>query len=123
LQSGLVDRIRVHTDSVAGLAERLTTPVTRFVLLDHMDWLYAHQRHELTREWQAIFNCAAPDCRIIWRSAGCRSDWLDQLTVTTRHGPRRIGECLEYDRPLADRLHARDRVNTYGSFWIATVRE
>jgi S-adenosylmethionine-diacylglycerol 3-amino-3-carboxypropyl transferase len=122
LKAGLVDRVQVHTNSVSGLAEQLETPASRFVLLDHMDWLYAHHRKELTREWEAVLNRAAPGCRVIWRSAGCRSDWLDNLRVFTNSGSCSVGERLEYDRPLAERLHARDRVNTYGSFWIADVK-
>jgi S-adenosylmethionine-diacylglycerol 3-amino-3-carboxypropyl transferase len=29
---------------------------------------------------------------------------------------------LEYDRDLAAELHAKDRVHTYGSFYIADLR-
>lgn len=39
LKDGLVDRVSVHTDSVQGFLEKHDRPISRFVLLDHMDWL------------------------------------------------------------------------------------
>ena len=39
LKAGLVDRIEVHTDSVQGFLEKNDVAISRFVLLDHMDWL------------------------------------------------------------------------------------
>ena len=34
---------------------------------------------------------------------------------------RSLGELLTYDRELAAQLHGKDRVHTYGSFYIADV--
>ena len=38
-QAGLHERIDVQTDSVQGFLEKNETPISRFVLLDHQDWL------------------------------------------------------------------------------------
>ena len=35
--------------------------------------------------------------------------------------PVRVGELLTYDRTLAEELHSRCRVHTYGSFHIADL--
>ena len=51
LKDGLVDRVHVHTDSVQGYLEKNDTPVTRFVLLDHMDWLSGDHFPLLEQEW------------------------------------------------------------------------
>ena len=41
--------------------------------------------------------------------------------VTHRGELVSVGELLTYHTELARRLHARDRVHTYGSFYIADV--
>lgn len=122
LKRGLVDRVSVHTDSVAGFLESHDVRVSRFVLLDHQDWLshFAGGR-ELAREWQAILRRADRGARIIWRSAGLSSEFVDRVHVLHRHRATRVGDLLTYDRPLAERLHRQDRVHTYGSFHIADL--
>ena len=39
LKGGLADRVEVYTDSVQGFLEKNARRFSRFVLLDHMDWL------------------------------------------------------------------------------------
>lgn len=121
LKGGLVDRISTHTDSVTGFLRRDQPRISHFVLLDHMDWLSTFRQAALAEEWQAIVDTAAPGARILWRSGGLRSDFVDRVIV--RHGqhPARVGDILNYNREQAENLHALDRVHTYGSFWIANL--
>jgi S-adenosylmethionine-diacylglycerol 3-amino-3-carboxypropyl transferase len=121
LKAGLVDRVTTHTDSVQGFLEKHGRPVSRFVLLDHMDWLRDRLFPLLESEWQAIVNRAAPGSRMIWRSGGFNSDFVKDVRVTVDGRERRVGDLLEFDDELAARLHARDRVHTYGSFTIANL--
>ncbi len=121
LKDGLVDRISTHTDSVQGFLEKHDGTISRFILLDHMDWLSDHFFPLLEAEWQAIVNRAAPDARLIWRSGGLRTDFIDQVQVQYDGQPRRIPELLTYDTELARELHEKDRVHTYGSFYIAQL--
>jgi len=121
LKGGLVDRVSTHTDSVTGFLRRNQPVITRFVLLDHMDWLSTFRQADLSEEWQAIVDSAAPGARILWRSGGLRSDFVDRVLVRFGQRPARVGEILNYDRSQATRLHERDRVHTYGSFWIANL--
>ena len=121
LKSGLVDQISVHTNSVQAFLEQHPEPISRFVLLDHMDWLSDQFFPLLELEWQAILNRAAPDSRIIWRSGGLRTDYLERVRVQHSGQVRPLNEFLTYDRELADELHQRDRVHTYGSFYIANL--
>ena len=121
LKDGLVDRVSVCTNSVEGFLNSSDVPISRFVLLDHMDWMSGKYFHLLESEWQAIVNRAAPGARVIWRSGGLRTDFVDRVRVTKNGRSAQIGELLSYHRELAKQLHARDRVHTYGSFHIADL--
>ena len=122
LKAGLVDRVTTHTDSVQGFLEKHERPVSRFVLLDHMDWLRDRFFPLLESEWQAIVNRAAPRARFIWRSGGFNSDFVKDVGVTVDGRRRSVGELLAFEDDLAKRLHPLDRVHTYGSFTIAEAK-
>jgi S-adenosylmethionine-diacylglycerol 3-amino-3-carboxypropyl transferase len=121
LRSGLLDRLHVHTNSVQGFLERHDGEINRFVLLDHMDWLSDHFFPWLESEWEAILRRAAPQTRIIWRSGGLRTDFIDEVMVEKNGEKVRLSDLLTYDIATANRLHELDRVHTYGSFSIADL--
>lgn len=121
LKNGLADRVTVHTNTVQGFLESHDQPISRFVLLDHMDWLSNKFFHLLESEWQAILNSATPDARFLWRSGGLRTDFIQRVRVRHHGRERELGELLGYNEALASQLHTRDRVHTYGSFYIAHV--
>ena len=121
LKSGLVDCIRIHTDSVEDFLRKNDVTISRYVLLDHMDWLAGHRFHLLESEWQAIVDKAAPGARILWRSGGLRTDYVDRAQVRVNGCDCRVGELLTYYCEMAHSLHRRDRVHTYGSFYIADL--
>lgn len=121
LKGGLVDKISVHTNSVQGFLENHTGTISRFVLLDHMDWLSDRFFPLLEAEWQAIIDRAAPNSRVIWRSGGLNTDFLNQVLVRKDNTFLKLPELLEYHQQLAEELHAQDRVHTYGSFFIADL--
>ncbi len=119
LRGGLVDRVSTHTASVTQFLTEQSPAISRFVLLDHMDWLSTSRQPLLAQEWQAIVDHATPDARILWRSGGLQTDFVDRTRVRHNGREREVAELLLYQRGLADRLHADDRVHTYGSFHIA----
>lgn len=121
LQVGLVDRLTTHTDTVAGFLNSHDRPISRFVLLDHMDWLAGAAPQALADEWQAVFDRATPEARILWRTGGTQTDFVDEIEVVRRDRRLRLGETLTYDDASAARLHAVDRVHTYGRFLIADI--
>jgi S-adenosylmethionine-diacylglycerol 3-amino-3-carboxypropyl transferase len=121
LKEGLLDRLTVHTNSVQGFLEQTPVAISRFVLLDHMDWLSDRFFPLLELEWQAILERAAPKARAIWRSGGLRTDFLDRVQVRRGSELGRLNELLTYHSSLAAELHERDRVHTYGSFYIADL--
>lgn len=114
-------RLRVHTATLTEFARRAEPGLTRFVLLDHMDWMSCANPQGLIDEWAAILAAAAPKARAIFRSAGLRVEFLDHLRVPHRGEARPLGSLLRYHRELAAKLHAVDRVHTYGSFHIADL--
>ena len=124
LKAGVVDHVTTHTNTVQGFLESIDQPVTRLVLLDHMDWLSRDPAKKiLTAEWQAIVNKAAPNARILWRSAGLDGTFINPIEVVVDGKKRKLEELLHYNHTLANELHAKDRVHTYGSFCIADLRK
>ncbi|WP_339734706.1 BtaA family protein [uncultured Gimesia sp.] len=121
LKAGLIDRITVNTNTVEGFLKQHSGTISRYVLLDHMDWMAGAQPQMLQSEWQAILDRAAEQTRILWRSAGMKVDFIDPLKVQCQGRSREVGELLNYQSQLASELHGRDRVNTYGSFYIADL--
>lgn len=121
LKDGLADRISVHTNSVQGFLEKHDGTISRFVLLDHMDWLSDRFFPLLQSEWQAIFDRASDGARAIWRSGGLRTDFIEAVQVKAQGKLRKINELLRYNLELAEELHGKDRVHTYGSFYIADL--
>ncbi|MFQ3592509.1 MAG: BtaA family protein [Gemmataceae bacterium] len=117
----LMPRLHIHTTTLTDFARKATPGLTRFVLLDHMDWMSSVMPDALREEWEAILTAAAPNARVIFRSAGLKVDFLDHLDVNY-HGTRQpIGSLLRYNTALAAELHPKDRVHTYGSFYIADL--
>ena len=123
LKNGLVDRIHLCTDTVEGFLRRHEGTISRFVLLDHMDWLSDQYYDALCGEWDAILSKAAPKTRIIWRSGGLSTDYLWTLPVTAGGESRTLDELLEKYPERAAELHRLDRVHTYGSFYIADLKQ
>ena len=121
LKTGLVDRVSTHTDSVQGFLEKHEGQISRYILLDHMDWLSDQYFSLLESEWQAIVDRAAPGARLIWRSGGLRTDFIDEVKINRDGQIQKIAPMLNYHPELADELHEKDRVHTYGSFYIADL--
>lgn len=122
LKAGLTDRISIHTCTLTNFLQTQGPTISRAVLLDHMDWLSSVNYAALQQEWQALIDHATPGARFIWRSGGLDVTYVDPIEVVHEGQPYRVGDLLTYDRDLAATLHARDRVHTYGSFYIADLK-
>ncbi len=121
LKGGLVDKISVHTDTVEGFLRKTDRKISRFVLLDHMDWLSDQLYDALVSEWDAILDRAADKTRILWRSGGLRTEYIDTVPIVRNGQKHQLSEYLSYNKELAAELHQKDRVHTYGSFYIADL--
>jgi S-adenosylmethionine-diacylglycerol 3-amino-3-carboxypropyl transferase len=120
LRSGLTERIQLYTGSLLEFFEKYPGQISRFVLLDHMDWLSTRPQL-LAQQWQALVKRAAPSTRILWRSGALKVDYVDPIRVRVQGRQRYLGDLLNYHQSWADELHQMDRVNTYGSFYIADL--
>lgn len=116
-----LDRLHIHTAPIQRFLEGHTGRITRYVLLDHMDWLCAHRLPILRGEWQAMLDRADPGARFIWRSGGTETPFVDALEVRRGGSTVRVAELLRYQPDVTKSLHSRDRVSTYGSFHAAEL--
>ena len=124
LRDGIVDRVTTHTDSVQHFIEKHEGhEIHRLVLLDHMDWLTANLYPALVSEWQAIVDRLGKqeDIRLLWRSGGTNTDFVDDVEIQLNGKPTKVGQLLTYHDKLADELHKIDRVHTYGVFRVADL--
>ena len=117
----LIPRLKIHTCTVTDFLRHTEPGVSKFVLLDHMDWMSFHKPDGLVEEWNAILDKARPGARAIFRSAGLKVNYLDHLRVQYGGKEVELGGLLRYNPSLAAELHGRDRVHTYGSFYIADL--
>ncbi len=121
LKKGLIDSISIHTTTIEQFLKSNDVSISKYVLLDHMDWLGSFSLDLLQQEWQAMLNRAADKARFIWRSGSLEVDFIDPLIVGYHGAQSRLGSLLSYNTALATDLHKRDRVGTYGSFYIADL--
>ncbi|MGE0483354.1 MAG: DUF3419 family protein [Gammaproteobacteria bacterium] len=119
LRDGLVDRIELHTGSVTGFLRARRADISRFVLLDHMDWMAGVWPAALADEWQAILDCARDGARVVFRSAHATPAYLDAVRVDG--GQTALAERLVYHPALTRALQPFDRVQTYAGFHVADV--
>ena len=117
LKDGLAERIVPHTATVTEFLRTASEPISKFILLDHMDWMASCDPHALTAEWREILRCAAPEARVIFRSAHRRPRYLE----TIRLDKIALSELLIFHERLARELAAQDRVHTYAGFHICDV--
>ena len=118
---GMMRQLHIHTGKVTDVVRASKNPFSRYVLLDHMDWMSHHDPVGLAEEWTELLGKATPNARALFRSAGLKVDFLDNLQVTHRGTQQRLGGLLKTNESLASELHERDRVNTYGSFHIVDL--
>jgi S-adenosylmethionine-diacylglycerol 3-amino-3-carboxypropyl transferase len=104
-------RLQTHTCTVANFLRENPGQYSHFVLLDHQDWLAAHDPEALREEWELILQNCTPGAKILMRSAG----------LTVGFIPPDILERLKFQPALTAELHQQDRVGTYGSTHFAEV--
>ncbi len=119
LQNGLAERIEPHTCTVTELLQETKSQISKFVLLDHMDWMSSYYPDALAEEWNAIIEKAAPKTRIIFRSAHANPEYIDKIKLKPE-GPY-LKDYLVFHPELAQKLQKQDRVHTYAGFHIADL--
>jgi len=116
-----ISRLHIHTGTITDHLQTSNKKYSRFVLLDHMDWMSHHNPEGLSSEWGAILEKSCPDARVIFRSAALNVNYLDGLMVNYKGSKTNLGQLLTFNSELAKKLHPQDRVHTYASFHIASL--
>jgi S-adenosylmethionine-diacylglycerol 3-amino-3-carboxypropyl transferase len=122
LKAGLADRITPYTCTVTQFLDRAEGRISRFVLLDHMDWMASYDLEGLIEEWNAILHRAADRTRIIFRSAHTAPAYLDHVRVGEGSDQRPLRDAVAFHPALAHDLSREDRVHTYAGFHIGDLR-
>ena len=117
LKAGLADRIVPHTSTVTEFLRGAPEAISKFILLDHMDWMASHDPEALAEEWHEIFCHATPAARLIFRSAHRRPRYLEAVRI----GGVSLIERLAFHEQIARELSREDRVHTYAGFHICDV--
>jgi len=106
-------RIQTHTTSFSQFLRENPGEYSHYVLLDHQDWLAAHDIPALEEEWHFILKNSRPGTKILMRSAAVRIDFFPPFVKD------RIEWILQEE--LAE-VHSKDRVGTYGSVYVGIVK-
>lgn len=104
-------RVSTCTTTISNFLREHPGQYSHYILLDHQDWLAAHDTAALREEWELIFNNSRPGTKILMRSAGLDVDFI----------PADIRARLCFHPELTTKLHTLDRVGTYGSTHFAEV--
>lgn len=117
LKNGLINRISAQTMTVTEFLTGHVGQISRFVLLDHMDWMSSYYPDALVEEWNAISERAAPGARILLRSAHAKPAYLESIEVGPQR--KRLRDMFVFLDDQAHQLQTYDRVHTYPGFVIA----
>ena len=120
LKDGLADRVSLHTSTVTEFLQDSDERISKFVLLDHMDWMSSYYPDALAEEWRCILQRATPDARIIFRSAHAAPAYLQHLELGADRA--RLRDHLVFHDSLAAELQRLDRVHTYAGFHVADIK-
>lgn len=107
-----VQNIHLHTRSMADFLRAHPDKYSHFILLDHQDWLAAHDKEELNEEWNLILKNSRKGTKILLRSAAQKVDFF----------PDFVKEAVKFDFDTTNAQHRLDRVGTYGSVYLGIVQ-
>lgn len=104
-------RMHTHTMTVSEFLRQNPGTYSHYVLLDHQDWLAAHDPAALREEWDLILANSRPGTKVLMRSAGFDISFV----------PEDIRSRLRFSPEVTQPMHLQDRVGTYGSFHFGEV--
>ena len=105
-------RITTHTTTISNFLKDQPKIYTHYVLLDHQDWLAHNDKAALEEEWHLILKNSARGTQILLRSAAKNLDFL----------PKFVLAAVDFNTDQANAQHALDRVGTYASTHLLTVK-
>ena len=106
------NRLSTYTTTLSDFLQKNPGTYSHYVLLDHQDWLAAHDVPALEEEWRLILENSAPGTRILMRSAATEINFF----------PDFVKERLRFEEQLTRQTHKEDRVGTYASVYLGIVQ-
>ena len=105
---GCIHKISTHTSTVSNFLEQNPESYSHYILLDHQDWLAAHDVPALEEEWKLILQNSSSGTKVLQRSAA----------NTISFFPDFVKEQLTFEEESCAKWHINDRVGTYGSVYV-----
>lgn len=112
LIKGQTENVKTHTTTISQFLKDNPGAYSHFILLDHQDWLAANNIPALEEEWDLILKNSKPGTRILLRSAAEEVDFFPQFVL----------DRVEFEQEVTAKTHQEDRVGTYASVYMATVK-
>lgn len=106
------DKITTYTTTVSQFLKGRPGKYSHFILLDHQDWLAANNVPALEEEWELILANSRPGTKILLRSAAEEVKFFPQFVL----------DRVEFEKEETPKQHFLDRVGTYASVYLATVK-
>lgn len=105
------NRIQTHTSTLSKFLQQNPGTYSHYILLDHQDWLAAHDVPALEEEWKLMLKNSRPGTKILLRSASAQVDFF----------PSFVKQRVTFDESLTKKMHLKDRVGTYASVYLGVV--
>jgi S-adenosylmethionine-diacylglycerol 3-amino-3-carboxypropyl transferase len=105
-------RIHQHTCTISEFLRNNPDKYSHYILLDHQDWLAAHDVNALIDEWNLILKNSKKGTKILMRSAAFELNFI----------PDFVHSAVDFDTETTERLHKLDRVGTYASVHLGIVK-
>ncbi|MCS6821720.1 MAG: BtaA family protein [Microscillaceae bacterium] len=102
-------KIQLYTTTISQFLKENPHTYSHFILLDHQDWLAAHNVPALEEEWKLILANSRKGTKILMRSAALEINFF----------PEFVKEAVDFEYGT---LHDKDRVGTYASVYVGTVK-
>jgi S-adenosylmethionine-diacylglycerol 3-amino-3-carboxypropyl transferase len=106
------NKVKIHTNTISGFLEDNPAPYTHYILLDHQDWLAAHNVPALNEEWELVLKNSQKGSMMLLRSAAVKIDFFPDFVLNQ----------LEFETQESGKLHPLDRVGTYGSVYLGVKK-
>lgn len=106
------NKLHTHNTTVSNFLKKSPNAYSHYVLLDHQDWLAHNNRPALEEEWKLILDNSQSGTKILLRSAAYEVNFF----------PNFVKEKVEFEQQKTALTHQQDRVGTYGSVYLGTVK-
>ncbi|MEZ4888680.1 MAG: BtaA family protein [Chitinophagales bacterium] len=107
-----VSNIHLHNTTISRFLVSNPQKYSHYVLLDHQDWLAEHDVPALEEEWDLILQNSRSGSKILLRSAASTIDFFPDI----------VQRNVRFDKEKTAQWHSQDRVGTYNSVYLATVK-